>query len=185
MLVGVLSGLPGCMLFAPPARELTGSGMDMFAPQEMRIHPLSQVLAGETPAGTPAVAKITGAESSATGPAATMERERPEQVEVHVEFKDQFGDVGKAVGIMKVLVQTPGFGLLRGDTVAQWSVDLQTPQANGQYWDSITRTYVFRYRVPDAATLAIFKSGARFVIRATMEFTNHTTLQDELPVTIK
>ncbi|MEI8198022.1 MAG: hypothetical protein WCI73_19180, partial [Phycisphaerae bacterium] len=115
----------------------------------------------------------------------TTDRDRPDQIEIHVEFKDQFGDVGKAVGIMNLQVQTPGFGLLSGRTVAQWSVDVQTPRVNGQYWDSITRTYVFRYRVTDAEAMAAFKPGAHFVIHATMDFANHTQLQDELAVEIK
>lgn len=174
LLTGALAGAPGCTWFLPTPRELTGSGMDLFAPVAMRIHPLTQVLAGES-----------GKIASTSAPAVTTARERPDQIEIHVEFKDQFGDVGKAVGIMNLRVKTPSFGLLDGHTVAEWSVDINSPRVNGQYWDTITRTYVFRYRATEAETMAAFQPGARFVIHATMEFANHSKLQDELAVAIK
>jgi len=64
-----LLALAGC---PPQDRPLTGSGMDMFAPVKMRIHPLTRAVAS------------------------------PAQIEARIEFTDQMGDVTKGVGTLQL-----------------------------------------------------------------------------------
>jgi len=68
--------LAGC---PPQDRPLTGSGMDMFTPVKMRIHPLTRVVAN------------------------------PAEVEARVEFTDQMGDVTKGVGTLQFVLYRNDF----------------------------------------------------------------------------
>ena len=136
-------------------RTLTGSGMDMFAPVAMRIHPLTRVVADDA----------------------------KENVEIHIELKDQFGDVGKGVGTISLDLYA--YALLglgnRGERLASWSGDISTPPLNKQYWDPITRTYVFRFR----ADPVMLRARSKWVLSAAMTFPNHTELKDEFTLETK
>jgi len=72
-----LLALAGC---PPQDRPLTGSGMDMFAPVKMRIHPLTRAVAS------------------------------PAQIEARIEFTDQMGDVTKGVGTLQFALYRYDFG---------------------------------------------------------------------------
>lgn len=180
------SGLPGCTWLEPKPRELSGSGMDMFAPLNLRIHPLTRLQA--EPAGSQPTGEggSGGSETqNATNNATVSASTRLEPIEIYVELKDQFGDVGKGVGTLDLRVETPRLGLLGGDTIAEWSVDLQTPLANSKYWDAITRTYVFRYRPTPHDGNSVMQPGKQYTVRVRMDFPNHTTLQDHQTFTAK
>ena len=149
----VLSALAAC---GPAgARPLTGSGMDMFEPVAMRIHPLTRAIPNNP----------------------------KENVEIHLELKDQFGDVAKGVG--KVSLELYSYALMglnhHGKKLATWSGDLSTPEFNKQYWDPITRTYVFHFQA-DPARL---KVGSKWVVAATMELPNNLKLTDDFTMEVK
>ena len=154
LLVFVMLVLPGC--FQPKARELTGSGMDMFGPTTMRIHPLTRIVLPEPKS----------------------------ELEVRIELSDQMGDVGKGVGTLYFELFDYEIAALghKGPRVTLWNSDISTPALNKQYWDPITRTYLFHLGSPKPG---LFKSGRKFVLDATMVFPNNTRLQDDLTLSVK
>jgi hypothetical protein len=165
ILVVAAIGPAGCFDLTGRPRELTGSGMDMFAPVSMRIHPLTRLL------------PVGGARPAATAAS------RAEQIEIHVEFKDQFGDVGKAVGVLELEVEDTQLNFLGGDhRVAAWQEDIRTPRENAKYWDAITRSYVFTH---DPANPAALRPGSKFNVQVTMTFPNGTKLHDKATVTVR
>lgn len=112
--------LPGCPPPKPP--PLTGTGMDMFTPRALRLHPLTRV--------------------AAEADKATLE--------VRLELTDQFGDVTKSPGTATfVLYAAPPLGSRRA--LDRWQVSLETPQENKAHWDAITRTYLFQRPLSEAA----------------------------------
>lgn len=104
--------MAGC----PPTQpKLAGSGMDMFGPVSLRVHPLSRL----------------------------QEKATPPYLEGRVELTDQFGDTGKGVGRLTWVAKSytspvPGMG----SEISRWSIDLNDPANNGASWDKITRTYL-------------------------------------------
>jgi hypothetical protein len=112
----LLSTLAGCHFGKPSGTKLAGTGMDMFTPVKMRLHPLSRIIT------TPPVA------------------------EARLEFTDQFNDIGKGVGTAifdLYAYDTLSFNH-KGKSLGQWPGDLATPAENASHWDAITRTYLFK-----------------------------------------
>jgi hypothetical protein len=66
-------------------------------------------------------------------------------VEARLEFTDQFGDVGKAVGSasFQLFTYNAFFPSHEGTSIATWQMGLATPAENRLHWDAITRTYLF------------------------------------------
>jgi len=129
----------------------------MFCPITMRLHPLSRLTVSE-----------------GVG-----------QLEAHVEFTDQMGDVTKGVGAVQVaLFAYDDFAILthKGRELGSWAFDLSTPQVNKAAWDPITRTYVLRRETPAGTALP---SGRQFVLSATFTLPNGQSLQDDLLLKIK
>ena len=151
LLLTVLSGCP------PVSRKppLSGSGMDMFAPVAMRIHPLSRVAIEDQAA----------------------------RLQARLELTDQMGDVTKGIG--RVVLALFEYQLLlpghRGPHVGTWTVDLTTPEANRARWDAITRTYLIEVPLPAGSV----KPKMRYVLAATLTEPNGTTLPDTLELTSK
>jgi hypothetical protein len=124
VLTPLLLSLPGCppMVDTPKDnRPLVGSGMDMFMPTELRIHPLTRI------------AVDSGGKKS---------------LEVRIELADQFADVTKGVGDFTFTVSRAG--TLTSTVVDHWTTSISTPAENKKAWDPITRTYLFRREIPDA-----------------------------------
>lgn len=178
LIVLALAGvLPGCNLFAPAPPRLTGTGMDMFGPVAMRLHPLSRiVLAPPLFAATTAPATAPAAAPRALPPGSPL-------VEARMELTDQFGDTGKGVGDLTLeLYAYSVLGLdRRGDRIDRWSFDLSTPERNIRAWDAITRTYVFKLPVPREA----FKDAKHMVLVARLALPNGGMLTDQRVLEVK
>jgi hypothetical protein len=140
-----------CQGFGKPgAKKLSGSGMDMFTPVKMRLHPLSRLIAAP--------------------PA-------PSTVEARLEFTDQFGDVGKSVGNahFEIFAYDSIAFAHKGKRLGQWDESLVTPDDNRNRWDAITRTYLFKLS-PDGA----LAGTDRIVLTATFTLPNGEELSDEI-----
>jgi hypothetical protein len=114
--------LPACQLGMQKDPKLTGSGMDMFTPVKMRLHPLSRVV-----------------------------NESGTAIEGRIELTDQFGDINKGVGtvtfdLFNYETLIPNH---QGDKLNSWSFDFNNPDANKKHWDGITRTYLFNLPLPE------------------------------------
>jgi len=175
ILVLALPMLAGCP--DPQGRQLTGSGMDMFAPLTMRVHPLSRIVVPQ-----PAAATATATEPAA-GKAGAGDGEDSPELEARIEFTDQFGDITKGVGIAHLSLYEHALALPgnKGAKVGSWDVDLTTPADNKSRWDWVTRTYLFRFGLSDPRFAVI---GSRYVLSATMTFPNATQLQADTVVTV-
>ena len=147
----LVAALPMVLCGCPPdGRPLTGSGMDMFAPTTMRIHPLTRVVVEKA------------------------------QIEARIEFTDQMGDITKGVGVLQFNLYKDDFG--RGQMVDTWRVELESPAANKQTWDAITRTYLCKLVLKDPGYLA---PGKKYILSASMVFPNSTHLDDDFHITVK
>ena len=113
-------GLLGGNKPKPPPLALAGTGMDMFAPRTVRLHPLT---------------RITTEEGKSV-------------IEAHVECVDQFGDTTKTVGILAFDLWSPTLLSARGNLLEHWELSLDLPKENKDRWDSITRTYVIKHPLP-------------------------------------
>jgi hypothetical protein len=96
-------------------RPLNGSGMDLFAPVALRLHPLTRILPDQLEA----------------------------RVELMDQMDDVTKGVG-LVRLELYRYELTSLNH-RGPLIGRWQTDLATLEVNGKYWDAITRTYVFRY----------------------------------------
>jgi hypothetical protein len=95
----------------------------LFAPAEMRIHPIFTQVRDWTGDGV------------------------PDGIEVLIEFRDGFGDLTKAAGIalFELYDYRPHHSDPRGRRVANpWVGSLRTAAEQRQHWSGIPRTYTFR-----------------------------------------
>jgi hypothetical protein len=152
MLAALLALLPGCPPIPQGQKQehLAGSGMEMFAPVSIRVHPLSRVVSDKS---------------------ACM-------LQARLEFSDQMGDVGKGVGTVDLQLFeyhaiVPGH---RGRALGSFSISLQKPDANRAHWDAITRTYLFELPIAYVPTA---DGNTRFVLNAVFRLPNGTKLKDE------
>ena len=149
------------------APHYTGTGMEMFGPVAMRLHPLSRVV--PPPSTAPATAPAS--------PQGTV-------VEARLELTDQFGDIGKGVG--DVILEVDQYDVLsfdhRGHRIGQWTFDLTTADKNRLQWDSITRTYLFK--LPTSAG-AIGADAKHVVLAATFVLPNSSKLTDQMTLNLK
>jgi hypothetical protein len=137
--------LAGCPSAKPPS--LVGTGMDMFAPVELRVHPLS---------------RITTDNATDNG----------RVVEVRIELADQMKDTTKGVGVLTFTLARSS--TLTNTVVDRWEAAIDTPDANKDHWDSITRTYLFRRQLP---------AGIRdheLLLTATLALPNGSTVQNAM-----
>lgn len=132
--------------------------MDMFAPISMRLHPLTRIITPPLPA-TP-------------------------EIEARLECTDQMGDITKGVGSVSFQLCSWEFASLshQGPRLATWISDITTPDHNKLHWDPITRTYLFH--LPLEASIPL-SPGKKYVLLATLHFTNNTQLTDDIVLTIK
>ncbi|HVX83680.1 MAG TPA: hypothetical protein VH253_02575 [Phycisphaerae bacterium] len=148
--------LAACQPGAPGAgRKFTGSGMDMFTPVNVRVHPLSRLV-----------------------PAAGNE---PAAVQARLEFTDQFHDVTKAAGTGTFeLFATAPIG--RGPKLASWTVNLNDPAANHEHWDAVTRTYLFTLPLPSPSPAAAGVATERGTLAVTFTLPNGQKLTDSAAI---
>jgi hypothetical protein len=143
-----VSSLAACQA---PKPDLTGAGMNMFAPVKIRLHPLSRIIPAE--------------------------KETPASVEARLEFTDQFGDISKSVGTARfeLFAYDPIAIAHEGKRLGQWDESLTTPDDNRNHWDAITRTYLFKIS-PDGS----IAGHDRVVLAATFTLPNGEKLSDEI-----
>jgi hypothetical protein len=117
----------------PPVPKLAGSGMDMFAPTAIRLHPLTRFVMPAAPTTAPA-----------TAPATQPARPQNAMLEARLEFSDQFSDPTKGAGtlVLQLFDQSPL--VHKGALLQSWTLPLTTPQEQADHWDRTTRTYVFK-----------------------------------------
>jgi hypothetical protein len=156
--VTLLSALAACQDKKPALR---GAGMDMFTPVKMRLHPLSRLVPGTGP----------GAQSTA---------------EARLELTDQFGDIVKGAGVVYCELFTwQALGQNnRGERIGLWNFDLNTPEANKQHWDGITRTYLCKLPLPQGVN-AVLKTQGRLILSATWTLPNGARISDDMTLSLK
>lgn len=116
-----LAALPGCQ---PASTGNAGSSRPgtvaevvqwPFAPESIRVHPLSRIKFG------PGDSKP--------------------QVQGRVEFLDQDGFSTRGVGTLKIILAgSSGSG---SHAESRWECDLNNLETNSQYYDEVTRTYLY------------------------------------------
>ncbi|HLO40716.1 MAG TPA: hypothetical protein VK176_06815 [Phycisphaerales bacterium] len=106
-----------------------------FDPVSMRIHPLTHLQRAQDVAGAATDRKP----EAQSGP----------RINCFVEFKDQWGDTCKALGILQVQLYRPAAepGQERQD--AKWDADLTDLARNADWFDPVTRAYRLQLQVPD------------------------------------
>ena len=64
--------------------------------------------------------------------------------EARIAFYDQFGDICKAVGEMRLELEDPcGMKAI----MPEWTIDLRDLRLNGRHYDDVTRTYLFKLKI--------------------------------------
>jgi hypothetical protein len=122
ILVGALF-LTGCQTDLPPADEPTAAPVEAFGPVSMRIHPV-----------------FTQIKSWSGG-------QKPDGIEVLLEFEDRFHDPTKAVG--RVVFELYGFRQTspdpRGNRLSNpWIGSLTSIPDQEAHWNRTSRTYTFQ-----------------------------------------
>ncbi len=124
----------------------------MFTPVRVRLHPLSRLVPAAPATSAPA------------------------SVEARLEFTDQFGDIGKSAGVATFELFAPAI-VGRGEKLATWNEDINSPEANRQHWDAITRTYLFHLPLPPGAA-----PRDRSTLSLTFTLSNGQRLIDSLAI---
>lgn len=108
-----------------PLGEGAAAGGNPFAAVEVRVHPLTRVVAEPADATTPGA-----------------------QIEAHIELLDSYGAVVRDVGVMRFELYrgVPGVDPEAAPASATneltWTLDLTDPARSARQFDRITRTYV-------------------------------------------
>src|SRR4051812_47417513 len=113
LILTVVLALAACQPSARP--PLTGTGMDMFAPANLRIHPLSRILPAP-PATQPTVNSLTPAGSQATS----------QLLEARIELLDQFSDTTRSPGTLTLQLFDQPPLLHKGTLLHTWTFSLDT-----------------------------------------------------------
>jgi hypothetical protein len=134
--VGVIAVLAGCGTDQGPIGAIASNGAvspgascEVFAPQTIRIHPLTHV---------DAVADKGGARSV---------------IVLHLELKDRYGDTVKWLGATQVTLSKPVVGMTPGLETQElrWDVPGMTqPDGNASHFDPTTRTYRISLEAPES-----------------------------------
>jgi hypothetical protein len=149
--------LAACQENRPP---LAGSGMDMFTPVKMRLHPLSRL----TPAAGAGEATL----------------------EARLELTDQFDDICKGAGAVycELFLHNSLGPNQHGDRLQLWNFDLNKPETNKVHWDGITRTYLLKLPLNPGVAAAI-KKQSRVILSATWTLPNGGRLSDDITLNLK
>jgi len=174
--------LPALLLAAcqPPAPPLSGTGMDMFAPVTIRLHPLSRII---TPvaATVPATAAATASAPATSLATAPSPPPAPVSIlEARIELSDQFTDPTKSPGTFTLgLFDQPPL-THKGPLLQAWSLSINTPEENRSAWDRTTRTYLFK--LPLAQPLP---KRDHLLVTVTLTLPNGANLTDEIELPVK
>jgi len=165
--------LPALFLTAcesTPVLTAGAGGMDMCSPVKRRLHPLPRVSIGDKTGG---------------GTGGGTEGGAPTTIEARLEFTDQFGDVTKSPGAVyfEIFRYQNFIPNHHGDRIGLHNFQLNSPEANKEHWDPITRTYLFHLSLPADS----LKNDTRLVLSATLnpDANDATRLQDDLTLPIK
>ena len=107
--------------------------------------------------------------------------------EARLDLSDQFTDPTKGVGecTLQLFDGVPALagigGTRKGVLLATWKVSLSTPESNRAYWDRTTRTYLFKFPMPENLP----KNRDQVFLTATLTLPNGATLSDELALPLK
>jgi hypothetical protein len=87
-------------------------------------------------------------------------------VDVRIEAIDGFGDATKAFGKFRFELYrfAPSRPDGRGDRLASWPADVDSPAANKRHWNGITRTYQFKLAWSEPVPI-----GKKFVLQAAFD----------------
>lgn len=121
LLIASLALLPACTGSVPGWTQPVASGNDLsrdynpFAPDAIRIHPLSHATKSEHGAA----------------------------IICHLEVTDRWGDAVKALGTLQVQLYRPRAGLDAGtaEQILRWDIPLDDERYNAAVYDPATRTY--------------------------------------------
>jgi len=150
----------------PPAPNLTGTGMDMFAPVKVRLHPLSRIVLG--PATTAPATQPSG-------------RPTPPYVEARLELSDQFTDTTKSPGTITIELFQPTLLGTKGTRIALWTISIDAPESNRDHWDRTTRTYLFNLPI----TTKLRPDIDSVLLTATLTLPNKQAFSDDLKLPLK
>lgn len=120
---GPIGAIPSNGSIAP------GASCEAFAPQSLRIHPLTHVDAVADKAGPRSV------------------------IVLHLELKDRYGDTVKWLGATQVTLNKPVVGMTPGLETQElrWDVPGMTqPDGNAAHFDPTTRTYRISLEAPES-----------------------------------
>lgn len=100
-------------------RQPRGERPNMFAPVEVRIHPLTRMIHEKDEDGG-------------------------NRIEAHIEMLDEAGDGVKGAGMLSIELYRgsgPVSGVGEQDQLDRWSINLADRQINAEAYDRVTRTY--------------------------------------------
>lgn len=110
--------LPGCQSASTGSKQ-TGTVAEVaqwpFAPESIRVHPLSRIKFGP--------------------------EDRKPQVQGRVEFLDRNGFSTRGIGTLKIILA--GSSSSGSHAESRWECDLNNLETNSQYYDEVTRTYLY------------------------------------------
>ncbi|MFO0835576.1 MAG: hypothetical protein U0638_11435 [Phycisphaerales bacterium] len=159
VLVALLQVGGGCGAIGGTERWKGDATVGPFAPERLRLHPLSHLERDE--AGL------------------------PKRLVCHAEFQDRWFDSVKACGVMEVQLYrasaTPGMD----QQAAKWTVDLTNLEANARWFDPVTRTYRVQLDLPawtERATTGSVRLRAEYVPQTMNSASPGVVLTDELVV---
>jgi hypothetical protein len=149
LLAALLSGCEGNASLHPATQP------DLFVPTAMRIQPNFTQVSSWTHSG------------------------KPDGIEAHLEFTDQFGDPTKATG--RVLFELFEFRRdspdPRGKRIIHWVGSLATLDEQRERWNTTLRTYRFQLDDPAVDSARTYVLWATFELATGGRFFDHIVLQ--------
>jgi hypothetical protein len=167
------AALAGC---EQPPPKLSGSGMDMFAPVKIRLHPLTRIV-------SPTLAPISAGAIDAPALAPSTAPASPPVLEARVEMSDQFSDPTKSPGKLSLSLYDQPPLTHKGPLLQSWPLSIDTPEENRAHWDRTTRTYLFKLPVTQPAGGLPRRDHLLAIVTLTLP--NGAELTDELEVPLK
>lgn len=139
-----------------------GASCEVFAPQTIRIHPLTHVDAVVDKAGSRSV------------------------IVLHLELKDRYGDTVKWLGATQVTLSKPVVGMTPGleSQELRWDVPGMTqPDGNAAHFDPTTRTYRISLEAPEVVARYLNEAtkgdGPSAYVKIKVVFTLHADGRDK------
>ncbi len=112
--MAILSGCQAGGSSATPSEPVIQVDQWPFSPESIRVHPLSRIKYGD---------------------------DGSLQVQGRIEFLDRDGFSTRGVGTLKIILAGSSSGGSHAES--SWESDLNDLETNGQYYDEVTRTYLY------------------------------------------